>query len=78
MAIVNTPIVWDKKKQHFRKLTPREAANLQSFHAGYKFQGTDATIYKQLGNSVNVRILKVLGESLFDLAIEGWDGEHNG
>ena len=78
VAIVNTPIVWDEKKQHFRKLTPREAANLQSFHAGYKFQGTDATIYRQLGNSVNVRILKILGESLFGLAIEGWDGEYNG
>lgn len=75
VAIVNTPIIWDKNKEHFRKLTPREAANLQSFHGGYKFQGTDATIYKQLGNSVNVRILKILGESLFSLAVDGWDGE---
>lgn len=38
VAIVNTPIVWDKKKEHFRKLTPREAANLQSFHGGFKFE----------------------------------------
>lgn len=73
VAIANTPIVWDNNKNHFRKLTPREAANLQSFHAGYKFQGTDATIYRQLGNSVNVRILKILGESLFSLANEGWE-----
>lgn len=78
VAIVNTPIVWDKKKSHFRKLTPREAANLQSFHAGFKFQGTEATQYKQLGNSVNVRILKILGESLFSLANEGWDGDVDG
>lgn len=78
VAIVNTPIIWDKKKNHFRKITPREAANLQSFHASYKFQGTDATIYKQLGNSVNVRILKILGESLFSLANDGWDGEVDG
>jgi len=78
VAIVNTPIIWDKKKRHFRKLTPREAANLQSFHASYKFRGTDATIYKQLGNSVNVRILKILGERLFSLANDGWDGESNG
>lgn len=77
VAIVNTPIIWDVKKKHFRKITPREAANLQSFHASYKFRGTDATIYKQLGNSVNVRILKLLGESLFSLANEGWDGEQN-
>ena len=75
VAIANTPIIWDKSKNHFRKLTPREAANLQSFHAGYKFRGTDATIYRQLGNSVNVRILKILGESLFSLASDGWEGE---
>lgn len=78
VAIVNTPIIWDKKKQHFRKLTPREAANLQSFHGGFKFRGTDATQYKQLGNSVNVRVLKILGESLFALANNGWDGENDG
>lgn len=78
VAIVNTPIIWDKNKKHFRKLTPREAANLQSFHGGFKFQGTDATQYKQLGNSVNVRVLKILGESLFALANDGWDGELDG
>lgn len=78
VAIVNTPIIWDKKKNHFRKITPREAANLQSFHKGFKFQGTDATQYKQLGNSVNVRVLKILGESLFALANDGWDGELDG
>lgn len=78
VAIVNTPIIWDKNKKHFRKITPREAANLQSFHGGFKFQGTDATQYKQLGNSVNVRILKILGESLFALANNGWDGELDG
>lgn len=78
VAIVNTPIIWDRKKNHFRKLTPREAANLQSFHGGFKFQGTDATQYKQLGNSVNVRVLKILGERLFALANDGWGGEFDG
>jgi len=78
VAIINTPIIWDKNKKHFRKLTPREAANLQSFHGSFKFQGTDATQYKQLGNSVNVRVLKILGESLFALANDGWDGELDG
>lgn len=77
VAIVNTPIIWDKNKNHFRKLTPRETANLQSFHGSFKFQGTDATQYKQLGNSVNVRVLKILGKSLFALANDGWDGELN-
>lgn len=78
VAIANTPIIWDAAKQHYRKLTPREAANLQSFRSDYKFRGTDATQYRQLGNSVNVRILKILGKSLFDLAKDGWDGDDNG
>lgn len=78
VAIVNTPIVWDKTKERFRYITPREAANLQNFHGRYKFTGPDKQIYHQLGNSVNVRILKILGESLFALAQENWDGEENG
>ena len=78
VAIVNTPIIWDKGKEYFRKLTPREAANLQSFHASFKFRGTHATQYKQLGNSVNVRVLKILGERLFALANDGWEGEEDG
>lgn len=75
VAMVNTPIIWDNKKQHFRKITPREAANLQSFHKKYRFLGSDKTIYRQLGNSVNVRILKILSKNLFLLANEGWEGK---
>lgn len=78
VAMVNTPIIWDEGKKHYRTITPREAANLQSFHKSFKFRGTEPTIYKQLGNSVNVRVLKILGESLFSLANEGWDGDNDG
>ncbi len=78
VAMVNTPIIWDKSKNHYRKITPREAANLQSFNKRFKFIGSDKTIYKQLGNSVNVRILKILGENLFSLANQEWDGEFDG
>jgi len=67
VAIVNTPIIWDKKKQKYRHITPREAANLQNFDQRYKFRGTDKQIYKQLGNSVNVRVLKILCKNLFEL-----------
>lgn len=68
VAMVNTPIVWDKKKQRFRYIMPREAANLQSFDKRYKFLGTDKQIYRQLGNSVNVRVLKILCKNLFELS----------
>lgn len=73
VAIVNTPIIYDKKKGHFRRITPREAANLQNFNKRFKFVGTDKQIYQQLGNSVNVKILKVLGKALFELALDGWE-----
>jgi len=59
VAIVNTPIVWDKKKHKYRYITPREAANLQSFDKNFIFTGTENQQYRQLGNSVNVKILMV-------------------
>ncbi len=65
VAMVNTPIIWDSKNKYYRKITPREAANLQSFDKNYKFTGTDKEIYRQLGNSVNVSILKKLTKKLF-------------
>ncbi|MFV0363830.1 MAG: DNA (cytosine-5-)-methyltransferase [Suipraeoptans sp.] len=73
VAMVNTPIIWDWERQHFRFITPREAANLQNFHGRFKFAGSDNQIYQQLGNSVNVRVLKILAKQLFRLANEGWD-----
>ncbi|WP_298064796.1 DNA (cytosine-5-)-methyltransferase [uncultured Rikenella sp.] len=67
VAIVNTPIIWDEHKGHFRHITPREAANLQSFRKDFIFCGTDNQIYRQLGNAVNVEVVRVLSESLFHL-----------
>ena len=78
VAMVNTPIVWDPQKHHFRYITQREAANLQNFHGKFKFPRLDKAAYKQLGNSVNVRVLKILGEQLFALANQGWEDENNG
>lgn len=71
VAIVNTPIVWDAAKNHYRYITPREAANLQNFHGRFKFAGSENQMYQQLGNSVNVRLLKILGDKLFRLGL--WD-----
>ena len=76
VAMVNTPIIWDRNKNHFRYITPREAANLQSFDKRFKFIGSNNNIYKQLGNSVNVKILKRLGRSLFRLGV--WEERNNG
>ncbi|MDR0861696.1 MAG: DNA cytosine methyltransferase [Oscillospiraceae bacterium] len=73
VAMVNTPIIWDNEKERFRQITPREAANLQNFHGAYKFTGSDNQAYQQLGNSVNVKILKKLSSKLFSFAKKGWD-----
>ena len=67
VAISNTPIIWDADLDSFRYITPSEAAKLQSFHGRFKLIGDDKTLYHQLGNSVNVKILKRIGECLFAL-----------
>lgn len=63
VAINNTPIIFDQNHQRFRKITPREAANLQSFNRNYKL-GKDSRIYKHLGNAVNVIIIEKLAKKL--------------
>lgn len=75
VALVNTPIIWDKSKSKFRYITHREAANLQNFDKRFKFDQLNKTTYKQLGNSVNVRVVKILGKQLLALAKEGWEDE---
>lgn len=67
VAMNNTPIVWDSFANHFRFITPHECAKLQSFYEGYKFSDIDSVTYRQLGNSVNVRILSILATELIRL-----------
>ena len=67
VAMNNTPIVWEEKTSRFRKITPREAARLQSFSEEFKFCGTDRQQYHQLGNAINVEIAYQLGLGLFRL-----------
>jgi DNA (cytosine-5)-methyltransferase 1 len=67
VAINNTPVIYDDEFNDFRMITPREAANLQSFKEDYDFNG-NPQIYKQLGNAVNVEIVKILAEKLFSFA----------
>lgn len=64
VAINNTPIIYDYELESFRKITPREAANLQSFNKEYDFTD-DPLVYKQLGNAVNVEIIRRLAKKLF-------------
>ncbi len=67
VAMNNTPIVWDEKAQKYRYLSPREAAKLQSFRNDFKFNESDPVSYRQLGNSVNVKLVKMFAEALLQL-----------
>ncbi len=67
VAMNNTPIIWDKNAQHYRYVTPQESAKLQSFMPEYKFSTSDVVTYRQLGNSVNVRLVQMFAEGLFNL-----------
>ena len=53
VAIAQIPIIgpWG------RKISPREAANAQSFKPDFVLHKDKSTAYKQLGNSVNVRVV---------------------
>ncbi len=70
VAMPNTPIVWDTVLGHFRRISPKEAARLQSFEDFYKFGGSDSQTYRQLGNAVNVEIARQLGKGLLRLIRE--------
>ena len=67
VAMKNTPIVWDERAKHFRYVTPKESAKLQSFNSDYRFCDSDVVTYRQLGNSVNVKLVNMFAESLFNL-----------
>ena len=60
VAIVQMPIIGKYK----RRLTPREAARLQSFPDEFVPNSNDHQAYKQFGNAVNVNCIAYLGKQL--------------
>ena len=63
VAIVQTPIIGKLK----RRITPREAARLQSFPENFICDEVDQQAYKQFGNSVNVEVLKQIFKKLIKI-----------
>ena len=47
-----------------RYFTAREAARLQTFPDGYKFNGALSEIMRQLGNAVPVRLAEIVASSV--------------
>lgn len=66
VAMVQTPIIFDKEFKKWRFITPREAGNLQSFPSSFKINPTDSQAYKQFGNAVNVKVIEELAKYYFD------------
>jgi DNA (cytosine-5)-methyltransferase 1 len=60
VAITQTSILGNKR----RYITPRECARIQSFPDSFKLHPKDKVAYKQFGNSVNVRVVKMFAEFL--------------
>ena len=59
----NVPIIKDKKG--IRKLTPIECARIQGFPKSYKLpEISDSSLYKQIGNSVPVKLAEVIGKQI--------------
>lgn len=62
VAMVQIPIIGKYK----RRLTPREAARLQSFPDTFIPNTNDHQAYKQFGNAVNVNCVEYLAKQLFE------------
>lgn len=61
VAMVQIPIIGKAR----RRLTPREAARLQSFPDSFICNSNDHQAYKQFGNAVNVKVIQYMAEQLF-------------
>ena len=72
VAINNTPIIYDETNKKLRRISPREAANLQSFNKDFILPDNKSAIYKQLGNAVNVEIVKRVFKKLEGFALGNW------
>lgn len=62
VAMVQIPIIGKVK----RRLTPREAARLQSFPDSFVCNKNDHQAYKQFGNAVNVKVIEYMAKQLFN------------
>ncbi len=49
-----------------RRITPREAARLQSFPDSFNLHPENRLAYKQFGNAVNARLAELFGAHLFE------------
>lgn len=63
-------ILIEQKGKNPRKLTPREAANLQGFPRDFKLPSSNTIAYQQFGNSVAVPVVKKMSEQIVKQILE--------
>ncbi|WP_283750942.1 DNA cytosine methyltransferase [Bacillus cereus] len=56
----------DPENEKYRRFTPREAARIQSFPDTFKFVGSDAAAYRQIGNAIPPVLFWHLANALFE------------
>lgn len=59
-----THIQGEINREGIRRMTPREWARLQGFPDSYKLPLADVHLYKQLGNSVTVPVIRAIAEKI--------------
>ncbi len=59
-----THIKGEVNREGIRKMTPREWARLQGYPDSYKLKIADVHLYKQLGNSVTVPVIRAVAENI--------------
>lgn len=70
VAITQTSVIGPRR----RRITPAEAARLQSMDPLILGRGEvdDATAYRQLGNAVNVGVVRYVVRTLLEASVRGW------
>lgn len=57
----------DSQSELYRRFTPREAARIQSFPDTFKFVGTEADAYRQIGNAIPPVLFWHISKSVAEL-----------
>lgn len=60
--------------ENVRKMTPREWARLQGFPDSYKLPVADSHLYKQLGNTVTITVIRAIAKVVFAYLDKAFDG----
>ena len=65
-----TNIKGEINREGIRKMTPREWARLQGYPDSFELPLADTHLYKQMGNSVSVPVIRAIAERVRE-ALEG-------